>query len=63
MTTLCASRGTAERDAEAVAGHHYQVEGVAGLDNPVELTQRVVEVGDEEDAHRGQSVESRNAEL
>jgi len=38
-------------DVEKVAGHYDQVELRCGSDDPVELGQGVVKIGDEEDAH------------
>ena len=38
-------------DVELVACEHHDVELRRGVDDPVELTQRVVEIGDEEYAH------------
>ncbi len=43
----------ARADVEVVAGQHHQVEVGGGLDDPIELPQRVVKVGHEEYAQGG----------
>ena len=40
-------------DIEVVAGHDDHVEAVGHIQHPVELRQRIVQIGNQEEAHDG----------
>ena len=50
-------------DVEMVAGHHHKIVLARPLDHPVELRQRVVQIGDKQDSHRSQRGSSRIARI